>query len=451
MCIFNEKGGVACNAAVPGSGTWGLSDSVCQAHFNHYKTQLANGVNFAAAMPVLEDYVRILALMQDNATFSAALRDLSQEIAKSYGHFSQFSGPWSDEATDRLRYKNGARPSIRISRILSYYEGYCWFPDSHANYAGLLDGTSFVWGLTVGLMPKDPGAGAAHGDFSHRLQWHVIMRVITHGFEEPVRNGWNHTPLFLFTSLGSGDALAARVWFFLLDNNSGANNSLGNSVSMKYSDPDNVNYLASRGDFELLKNALKARWDKRRVRQDEGDAYFNQFMAQPDMVQIRAVWNGSQKLKSVCNGLGVSNQLYEWRKLGGRPDPPAGWLNYQAKFALLGLPLNYNFTAVFQAAHGDVNHATVQPILQYYTYLTKRIAHEYWEENIGLRPLGARSRLQTPQANIGGAMRSMDGILTDPSVSLANIANRIASSRNGFNIAKYQKTYFGVARKSADV
>lgn len=452
MCIFSGKhtDGIVCNAAGAGSSNWGLSDGVCQAHFAHYKTQLANGINFGAARAELEDYVRILALMGDEVTFKAMLGEFSSDVNRIFDQFYS-SGGWDAEAEDRLRYKSGAE-GIRISRFLSYYEGYCWFPDTHSNYAGLLDSASFEWGLTMGLMPKDPGAGAAHGDFSHRLQWHVIMRVITDGFKVPIRSDWYHSPLKLFTNLGRGNALAARLWFFLFDNNTQKTNNLNEYVSMKYSNPDNVNSLVtSSRELGMLARALKSRWEKRRARQDEGRAYVDQFMHRDGNRRILEIWESANHLQKQCNGVAVTNLLYHWRKLKGRPVKDAVWRDYKTRFLALRIPMNFNFGLALVAANGKAEHPTIKPIVQFYSYLAERIAYEYWDQNIQLRPLsGIAPAMTTPSGRVAGADRSMDGILINPSVSLLNIAERIDSSSSSFDTAAFKKSNFGVTRVKAD-
>src|SRR6202022_218279 len=118
-------------------------------------------------------------------------------------------------------------------------------------------------------------------------------------------------------------------------------------------------------------------------------------------------------LKKKCNGVEVTNLLYHWRKLGGRPVQPAAWLDHQQRFTALALPVGFSFQNAMIAAGGNLAHAPFPALLQFYTYLAERIAYEYWQENIQLRPLSAGGPTNTtPQGVVAGAPRGMRGILT---------------------------------------
>jgi hypothetical protein len=104
-------------------------------------------------------------------------------------------------------------------------------------------------------MPKGPGAGLEHGDFTHRLHWHVISRVIAKRFTVPKSAGWNHTPLELHTSLGQGQALAANMWFKLLDDN----------ADPGFTSPDKFHKHVRTGDYRILSINVARRYDKRRA------------------------------------------------------------------------------------------------------------------------------------------------------------------------------------------
>jgi Family of unknown function (DUF5636) len=105
---------------------------------------------------------------------------------------------------------------LRFSSVLSFYERKCWFPEDVLLPMGLLSSDDFYYYIRLGYVLKDYGAGVKHGEFTHRLQWHVIMYVATEGFTRAIARGWDHSPFDLYTSLGRPENRG--LWVSLLDN-----------------------------------------------------------------------------------------------------------------------------------------------------------------------------------------------------------------------------------------
>jgi hypothetical protein len=97
-----------------------------------------------------------------------------------------------------------------------------------------------------------------------------------------------------------------------------------------------------------------------------------------------------------------------------------------------------------------LNHPNIVPVVDFYRYLNQRVAYQYWEEVIELKPLKGATTITTPQANVQGNQRAMDGIFVDESVQLGNINARVASSKTSFNRSKFVKSYVGIVRIAKD-
>jgi hypothetical protein len=140
---------------------------------------------------------------------------------------------------------------VRFSAILAKYENMCWFPPSHHVFLGFAFPENFHAMLKQGILAKDPGAGPKHGDFSHRLQWHAVSRVITNNFTTPKRVGWNHTPLELLSSFGSDWAVGANAWASVFEKN------------YFWGNPDALNAELQKTEYGLLHEQISRRTQKR--------------------------------------------------------------------------------------------------------------------------------------------------------------------------------------------
>jgi hypothetical protein len=202
----------------------GLRAGFCTHHHGIYTARLDSRAGATSAQPrvanpyvnrqVHADHLKLLALMHEADTVLAAISSLNTAV-------EAFRQNKDDPhiAADLFRGQiEGDSNYIRVSRALEYFERYCWFPQQHIVFLKSLTGNDFYGYLNSGIMPaKDPGAGAAHGDFSHRLQWHAVMWVITQGFTVAIRPGWHHSPFELFTTFGRDEARQNNAWGVIFD------------------------------------------------------------------------------------------------------------------------------------------------------------------------------------------------------------------------------------------
>jgi hypothetical protein len=175
---------------------WGLSVPMCESALQKVEADLW-ALRPTVQEGYVRDYARLCALMLDEPAIDTCLQELDAEIA---------SPP------------AGSAPEtnwLRLSSILTYYEKKCWFPEDVLLPLGILSEDDFSYYVRCGYLLKDYGAGVKHGEFTHRLQWHVIMRVVTERFTKPVGAGWKHSPFQLFISLGR--AQNKSIWWYILD------------------------------------------------------------------------------------------------------------------------------------------------------------------------------------------------------------------------------------------
>ena len=214
---------------------WGVGQGFCDEHIGVVRARFANRKSGraswvdAARQPyapedvreyadLIEDYVRLYALMLDKPRCRELMSRLNTEIA---GGAKLRANDPADE-----RFAAGKRKDdqdyARLSRVLEYYEGLCWFPIAHRLYTGPLTSENYQESIALGYMPKDAGAGSRHGEYSHRLQWHIVMRVVTDDFSGAFRKPvWRHSPLELFIALGAEWAQDRGLWGSIFDNQDG--------------------------------------------------------------------------------------------------------------------------------------------------------------------------------------------------------------------------------------
>lgn len=225
-----------------GSDTWGLSKGVCSDCFRRAIAAAQDGgAEGVVPEDLLEDYGRIYLLLdKDRDNVRSCLRTLASELGSLLGR-------------DHYKPSTSGTGHLKLSAALERYETYCWFPPCHDTFIEQLPSERFLSYLKQGLMAKDPGAGPKHGDFTHRIHWHVVSRVITNGFTTPKIAGWNHTPLKLFTYLGEAPAIAAKVWTNLFE--------VGGE---SYRFPDTLNeHICNGDDYGVLSVNMSRRLNKR--------------------------------------------------------------------------------------------------------------------------------------------------------------------------------------------
>jgi hypothetical protein len=180
---------------------WGLSSRMCQACFDKILSKIQDQCKSGTRTfdtNYIEDYAKIYALMYDRPRMNQVLEDMDSKIAgQALGQPGEIN--W-----------------MRFSSILGYYENKCWFHKDVLLPMGILSPDDFYYYIRRGYILKDYGAGVRHGEFTHRLQWHIVMSVITNKFTCPFEaRGWSHSPFELYISLGS--PANKGMWALLFD------------------------------------------------------------------------------------------------------------------------------------------------------------------------------------------------------------------------------------------
>jgi hypothetical protein len=164
---------------------WGLTMSMCRVYLDLIVKELSN--NTQGELNYRDDYAKLYSVLMDKPLIRKVLDNLGNTIInKPTGHEPEIN--W-----------------LRFSSILTYYEKKCWFPDNILLPMGVLSNEDFNYYIRRGYVLKDYGAGVKHGEFTHRLQWHVIMSTVTDNFTKPFKSSWQHTPFELYTSLGRSE------------------------------------------------------------------------------------------------------------------------------------------------------------------------------------------------------------------------------------------------------
>jgi hypothetical protein len=228
------------------SSQWGFPIEICQFHFNGELGKVAAGIAGKTDPndPYLADWTKIWLMFQfSKPTVENCLRQLAEK--------------WQSKL-DRRSFKRqqlgAATEYLKLSELLAKYERMCWFPASHDVFCGFLETEDFDRSIAQGIMAKDPGASVNHGDFTHRLQWHAIMSVITNEFTIARRKGWDNSPLALYTACGRSPYDGKNnVWFQLFDNNS----------QKDFRSPDWTNLHVRTGNYGLVSTAVAQRHTKR--------------------------------------------------------------------------------------------------------------------------------------------------------------------------------------------
>ncbi len=144
----------------------GVSYWLCADHQSWFRT----AANQAPPTPAqLADAKLLFIAINAVPLFEQSMWSLVNEAAQRHGN----------ALTRLMQIKH---ENLHLSKELRFYETQCWFGEQPKIFAGLLSSAEFLHAMANGYMVKDPGPGPQHGEFSHRLQWHVLMRVMTADF-----------------------------------------------------------------------------------------------------------------------------------------------------------------------------------------------------------------------------------------------------------------------------
>ncbi len=381
----------------------------------------------------LADSIKLLALMQNRTAVKGFLRTMNQEITRTMLAHEKSR----DDLDDRFQSPKENRGYVRLSRVLSYYEQYCWFPSSHVVFSGALTTDNFLYSLRAGYMPKDPGAGLAHGDLSHRLQWHAVMRAVTNNFASPIAGSWKKSPIDLFTSLGSGSAQQRGAWGVIFDSRGRPN----------YSDPSNLyEDLQKDSEMGVVGKRLQKTYKKRQDVEKGAQACLDEVLSRPDLTSVRTYLKqrGPKDIPPAPQREGVASIVYHWKKI----DHPEFNLRFNAG--------EHPTIPAYAPATGYAKLVKGTPAYNvwegYLSELAQLAAYRFWEKYIadnrselGHWMQGSRKTKYVPDRSESSAPVAGILVADDPDRMIGGIRGRVAASYTGFNRFYQYGSKYGIS------
>jgi hypothetical protein len=160
---------------------YGLSpNAICDSHFDLIRNEM--NAKYSTLGPLVSDLVMLKVLMMDKPTVEAHLQTLDRNM---------------------LALDPASPNGPRLGNVLGRYENRCFFPAFLIVPLGYIANGFDNLGRSGFLSMKDYGAGIGHGKYTHRIQWHVVMRTITQNFHTHINNPWQYSPLELFLTCTS--------------------------------------------------------------------------------------------------------------------------------------------------------------------------------------------------------------------------------------------------------
>ncbi len=305
-------------------------------------------------MPTItDDLVKMHVLLQFN---KQKCNEWMSSFEKQMRAASKMRNVFSSLVGDDPRFAKNNPPErtknhLKLSRALEYFEGYCWFPANRVLLGGLLSSEDFLRANEMGFS-KDPGAGAKHGEQSHRLQWHVLMREITKDFTVPFDRGagWENSPLQLYWTAIHKEG-EKSFWGQMID----MNNHQG------WGNPDRVLEHMRKAVGTLAGMAVERRLDKRQSfdtgqvgragvvfkKSDKIQRYEAAILSKQLMFEVQrcfqthqfTVGQSGQSLEKKMGYLidAILNEIYTIEKVGVPQAPAAGTKQSVAKKAYLAV------------------------------------------------------------------------------------------------------------------
>ncbi|MDZ8137623.1 MAG: LirA/MavJ family T4SS effector [Nostoc sp. DedQUE04] len=91
-----------------------------------------------------------------------------------------------------------------LLEALEFFEEQAHFPTIQAIPIGVLSSSTFSQLVTYAYAINDIGVRSCHGGFTHRLQWHAIIHLITKRHTTAIVEGFNYSALELYCTARSG-------------------------------------------------------------------------------------------------------------------------------------------------------------------------------------------------------------------------------------------------------
>lgn len=277
----------------------GMTVGLCEEHLGRVNKLVKSGYGTSDAETLIskkhaDDYVRLYILLQSKNLFVKAMKDFATEVSRAEKKRRGISA-----------WFNRDKIAIHLNSSLSRYERYCWFGGQPKIMSGLLTAKEFQEAIANGFMVKDPGPGPDHGEYSHRLQWQYIMRVVTNKFSVPKAAEWELTPLEQYCGMGR-EGFSRNIWGFLLEGNRDMAGRPGSPAWVNEQFRTAGNAL---GDSSFGKT-IEKRYDRRSALVSTITEHLK---GKGLSVQEFAT---APKKTGVVNVHGVIEYLYKWKKAG---------------------------------------------------------------------------------------------------------------------------------------
>jgi len=219
------------------------------------------------------DYIRIGVLLSEGPrairsglnVVESALLMLENDMVSRIGKFYSKSQRAVDYFNSRY---DGNKKDVDYSRLLSgalndfeKNHGFLVTGDKVPNYVGFVFGNVFKEALRRKHHWKDVGAGASHGEYTHRLQWYILIHA------NILQSVARYNEATLFQSIEPWQKGETNLWTFLFDLLADSESIAGDKLDFR--SPENLNLWLvddARDDFcPVLRSFLVARKKKREI------------------------------------------------------------------------------------------------------------------------------------------------------------------------------------------
>uniref|UniRef100_UPI0035934C76 LirA/MavJ family T4SS effector n=1 Tax=Aquiflexum sp. TaxID=1872584 RepID=UPI0035934C76 len=253
-----------------------------------------------------------------------------------------------NDILEQTKMSTAKKPNSRhLTKALAVREKQCGLAPTKSNYTRILSSKDFAAEAAKGALFNDWGALTAaleHGEFTHRIQWYIIMFAMSHGFNSDIASspseGFTHTPKELLIAINAGGVSLEQkevgnsgirptkqkdghgLWDVLFDRPSlGIKSSLTKeNIEIGITDPERFMYMLDtreegvpevykpifgslKGEAPVLSEILSRRQALRRKQKKSGK---NNSGLNPEEFENRKIASGQYELEG--KGLLVRNQ-----------------------------------------------------------------------------------------------------------------------------------------------
>jgi hypothetical protein len=231
-----------------------------------------------SASPHFEDYVRMgyyLSYGPREPVIRKALIDLdaamTSRINKTFfaeyralKHFDQQKTAYTGKSAQPEKDRDFSKLLTASLDEFERNHGFVIVGDRPPNYAGFVFGNVFKESLALKQHWKDVGAGAEHGEYTHRLQWYILIKA------GAVRTTPANQEATVFASIAPWQKGKTNLWTFVFDQMA-KDPSIGGD-KYDFRSPENLNLWlvgdASPEFCPVLRAFLRTRMAKRQFTND---------------------------------------------------------------------------------------------------------------------------------------------------------------------------------------